>query len=211
MPVPTTTDLTTYLAAMDLVPAAGINEQGIIDGAIETFQQITGRVNYQGATTATENRFTLDYPFGRDVVLDFRFDFWAITEVRVGYTGVSGSGQVLTDWVDFEYLPQNNLVRGWPYEAIRFHSYASSERGSVLITGKIGVAQEMPQDVFNAILAYSAAMVIRQSAGVSGSVSEQKQGDRTVKYNMTDGKDTVSELMKEFNQVATKWKRGGYQ
>lgn len=204
MPNPTPSDLTTYLTTLGVTAISGIDEQGIIDATIAELEQRTGRTKFQGDATTTALRYTIDYPFGQVLRLEIR-DCWEVTEVRTGYTGTGGTGTVLTEYDGFTYFPQNHAQRGLPIEAITFLGRVSTEPGSILITGKLGVASSMPSDVFQAILARAAAQVIMQQAGESGSVSEQKQGDRSVKFDTKEGQDTVSRLMHQFDMAVTRW------
>ena len=203
MPNPTPTDLTNYLSTIGVTPVAAVDEQGIIDATIAEFERRTGRRKYQGDSGTTAVRYTIPYPYGQSILLEIE-DCWEVTEVRSGYNGTAGTGTVLTEWTDFEFLPMQYAQRRLPVEAIRFLNYADARPGSVLVTGKLGVASSMPQDVFNAILAGAAAQIIIQQSGESGSVSEQKQGDRQVKFG--SGSDsTVSRLQSEFDRAAMRW------
>lgn len=200
---PTPTDLTNYLLTIGVTPISQIDEQGIIDATIAEFERLTGRRKYQGDSGTTAVRYTLPYPFGENIILEIE-DCWEVTEVRSGYNGTAGTGTVLTEYEDFLFLPMNYTQRALPVEAIRFLTYADTAPGAILITGKLGVASTMPQDVFNAILAGAAAQVLIQQAGESGTITEQKQGDRQVKFG--SGSDsTIARLQAQFNHAVTRW------
>jgi hypothetical protein len=209
MPNPTPTDLTNYLITLGVTAISQIDEQGIIDATIAELERLTGRNKFQGDAGSTAVRYTLPWPQGQNVILEIA-DCWTISEIRVGYTGTAGTGTVLTEYEGFEHLPFNHSTRGWPIEAIKFINCPSTNPGAILITGKLGVASTMPQDVFNGILAGAAAQVLKQQAGAEGSVSDQKQGDRSVKFNTADGQSTYQRLKNEFDMMVTRWIKGTY-
>lgn len=204
MAAPTASDLTTYLSTLGVTANAGIDEDAILAAVTAELEQRTGRSKFQGDASATAIRYTIDYPFGQVLRLEIN-DCWTVSEVRTGYTGVSGSGTVLTEYEGYTHFPQNHAQRGLPIEAIDFITCPSTAPGSILITGKLGVASSMPSDVFQAILARAAAQVIMQQSGESGSVSEQRQGDRQVRFDTTAGRDTVSRLINQFDMAVTRW------
>lgn len=206
---PTTTDLTNFLASIGVTPAGTTQLQNIIDATIAELERLTGRNKYQGDSDSTAVRYTLPWPQGQNVILEIA-DCWSVSEVRVGYTGTAGTGTVLTEYEGFEHLPFNHSTRGWPVEAIKFINCPPLTPGGILITGKLGVASTMPQDVFNGILAGAAAQVLKQQAGAEGSITEQKQGDRSVKFNTADGQSTYQRLVSEFNMMVTRWIKGTY-
>lgn len=201
---PTTSDLTTYLTSMGITAAAEIDEQAIIDSAIAELEAMTGRKKFQGDATNTAIRYSLPWPQGKNVVLPIQ-DCWSLFEVRINYTGTSGTGTVLTEYDDFTHVPLLHAQNGGPIEAIQFSNAYSLEPGSILITGKLGYASSMPQDVFNAVLARCAAQVVKQSAGASGNASMEKQGDRQVQYGMEAGQSTYDRLMQEFTNAVSRY------
>jgi len=206
---PTTTDLTNYLLTIGVTPAGTTQLQNIIDATIAEIERLTGRNKFQGDAGSTAVRYTLPWPQGQNVILEIA-DCWTVSEVRVGYTGTAGTGTVLTEYEGFEHLPFNHSTRGWPIEAIKFINCPSTNPGAILITGKLGVASTMPQDVFNSILAGAAAQVLKQQAGAEGSLSDQRQGDRSVNFNTADGQSTYQRLMNEFDMTVTRWIKGTY-
>jgi hypothetical protein len=68
----------------------------------------------------------------------------------------------------------------------------------------------MPSDVFQAILSRAAALVLTQMAGQYGSISDQKQGDRQVKFSTETNRSTIDRLNNTFNETASRYLKVGY-
>jgi hypothetical protein len=205
MPAPSTSDLTTYLSTLGVTAPAAIDEAAILASVTDELEMLTGRIKFQGDSTLSSVQYTLTWPQGQNVILPI-LNAHDVDEVRINYQG-AGTGQPLTEMMDYELIPENAYAKVVPYDAIRFLGTPSTSPGSILVTCKLGVAANMPQDVFNAILARSAAQVVLQIAGVSGSVADEKQGDRAVKFDLTQGRATIDRLMAEFNACVKRWKK----
>lgn len=208
MAVPTTSDLTTFLTSIGVTAPAAIDEAVILATATAEFEQRTGRRKFEGDSAATGTRYTLPWPQGKNVILQIS-DVWNSPTVTINYTGV-GTGLTLTEWTDYEHLPVNHANSGLPVEAIRFVDCPNLDPGGILITGKLGYASSMPSDVFQAILSRAAALVLTQMAGQSGSISDQKQGDRQVRFGQEDGRGTIDRLNTAFNETASRYLKVGY-
>jgi hypothetical protein len=202
--VPSTTDLTTYLTSIGVTAPAAVDEQGILNAVTAELEQRTGRTKFEGDSQLTEVRYTLPWPQGESVILEIR-DVWELSEVRTGWTGAVDSGTLLTEYTDFEVLPMQYELRNLPIEAIKFRYCPTTEPGAIMVKGKLGVQQTMPRDVFNAILAKAAAQVLTQIAGAEGSITDQKQGDRQVKFGTSDGQSTIQRLQREFDLCVSRW------
>lgn len=199
---PTGTDVQTFLTGMGITAPGSVDLDGLASSAILEFESRTGRQKYEGDATTTAVRYTLPWPVGRRIILPIA-DVWALTEVRTGYKG-AGTGTVLTDYTDYLTHPQNSSLSGRPVEAIEFVYTPDLSPGAILITGKLGYAATMPDDVFGAIVNNAAANALIQIAGASGLVTEQKQGDRSVKYGDKE-QSTINRLMAEFDRVASRY------
>jgi hypothetical protein len=204
MATPTGSDVTAFIEAMGATVPSGIDTSDLVVAATLEFERRTGRVKYEGDSSTTAVRYTLPWPQGANVILPIQ-DCWTVTEVRTGYTG-AGTGTVLTEYTDFEYLPKNRPQTKQPIEAVRFVYTPTTAPGQILVTGKLGFAQTMPADVFSAIVANASANALIQMAGVSGTTTEEKQGDRSIKYG-SGAESTISRLMGEFDRTAARYMR----
>jgi hypothetical protein len=199
---PVGTDVQTFLTGMGVTVPAEVDLDSLTTSAILEFESRTGRQKYQGDATTTAVRYTLPWPMGARVILPIA-DVWTLTEVRTGYKG-AGTGTVLTEYTDYQTWPLNGNLSGRPVEAIEFVYTPSTWPGEILITGKLGYASAMPDDVFGAIVNNAAANALIQVAGPSGSAIEQKQGDRSIKYGDKE-QATINRLMAEFDRVADRY------
>lgn len=203
MAIPVGTDVETFLTGMGVTVPAEVDLDSLVTSAILEFESRTGRKKFQGDATATAVRYTLPWPMGGQVRLPIA-DCWAVSEVRTGYKG-SGTGTVLIEYTDFQHLPLNHTQSSRPIEGIQFVYAPSTGPGEILITGKLGYAATMPTDVFGAIVSNAAANALIQIAGPSGSVAQQKQGDRQITYGQEAGRATIDRLMAEFDRVASRY------
>jgi hypothetical protein len=208
MAVPTTGDLTTFLTSIGVTAPAAVDEAVILATATAEFEARTGRRKFEGDSAATAVRYTLQWPQGANVQLQIS-DVWAAPTVTTGYSG-TGTGTALTEYTHYELLPLNWSTIGRPVEAIRFNDTPSIDSGAILVNAKLGYAQTMPSDVFQAILSKAAALVLTQMAGESGSVSDQKQGDRQVRYGQEAGRATIDRLTNAFEQTVSRYIKVGY-
>ncbi|NBW10351.1 MAG: hypothetical protein EBR82_20210 [Caulobacteraceae bacterium] len=203
MAAPTTTDLTNFLTTIGVTASASADLSALLTSATQEFELRTGRRKYQGDAGTTAIRYTLPWPTGKYIRLVIS-DCWAISEVRINYSG-AGTGTVLTEWDDFIHWPEDHAQKNAPVEEIRFERVPTTEPGSILVTGKLGYASSMPAAVFEAIVCRAASQLIIQQSGTSGAISEEKQGDRSVKYSLEAGRATTDELRKKFEQVVSRY------
>lgn len=208
MPAPTTTNLTSFLTTIGVTASGSADLTALLASATLEFETRTGRQKYQGDAGTTAVRYTIPPLQGNSVRLTIA-DCWAITEIKVNYSGGS-TGKVLTEYDDFIYRPDGYTQKRRPIEAIQFVHMPSIEPGSILVTGKLGYASDMPTDVFEAILSGAAAQLMIQQAGESGSVTEEKNGDRSVKYGAGNDLGTVERLQKVFDTTASRYIKVAY-
>jgi hypothetical protein len=208
MAVPTTGDLTTFLTSIGVTAPASVDESVILATATAEFEARTGRRKFEGDSAATAVRYTLQWPQGKNIILEIQ-DVWAAPSVTTRYSGV-GTGTLLTEYTDYELLPLNWATRVRPIEAIRFIYTQDTRPGAILVDGKLGFASSMPSDVFQAILSRAAALVLTQMAGQYGSISDQKQGDRQVKFSTEKDRSTIDRLTNAFEQTVSRYIKVGY-
>jgi len=208
MPAPTTGNLTSFLTTIGVTASGSADLAALLNSATLEFETRTGRQKYQGDTGTTAVRYTVPLLQGNIVRLTIA-DCWAITEVRINYSG-AGTGVVLTEYTDFIYRPDGYTQKRRPIEAIQFVYMPSIEPGSILITGKLGYAADMPADVFEAILSGAAAQLMTQQAGDSGTITEEKNGDRSVKYGTEADQGTIDRLQRVFDQTASRYTKVAY-
>jgi hypothetical protein len=208
MAAPTTTDLTNFLTTIGVTASGSADLSALLNSATLEFETRTGRQKYQGDTGVTAVRYTIPALQGNSVRLTIA-DCWAITEVRTNYSG-AGTGVVLTEYTDYIHRPDGHTQKKQPIEAIQFVYMPSIEPGSILITGKLGYASDMPADVFQAILSRAASQLLIQQAGESATVAEEKQGDRSVKYGSEAGRGTIDRLQKVFDLTASRYTKVAY-
>lgn len=192
------TGLQAYLESIGVSVVVTTQLSGYIATAYEAFRIATGRPNITSAGT-TVKRYTLHQNQGRDVILTID-DVFTAPIVISGITTTS-AGTTLTYGLDYDYLPENAIENNKPVEAIKFYRYVNFGIRAISVEGKLGLAATEPADITQAILAKAAALYLRANSGVTGAVSERKQGDRTIKYDTADGHDTISRLEIDFDSV----------
>jgi hypothetical protein len=197
MPVDSTA-LQTYLSSIGVSTVVTAQLTSYVTTAYEAFYAATGRKAITSAST-TVKRYTLPQNQGRDVILPID-DVFTTPIVISGITATS-SGTTLTYGTDYDYLPENAIVDSRPVEAIKFLRYIDFGTRAISVEGKLGLASSEPADITQGILAKAAALYLRANSGLSGMVSEKKQGDRTIKYETSGGNDTVSRLEADFDAL----------
>jgi hypothetical protein len=207
MAAPTTTDFTNFLAVIGVTASGSAVLATILADATQEFEERTGRQKYEGDSATTAVRYTLPWPQGKSVLLTIA-DCWTITEVRVDYSG-AGTGTALTEWDDYVLRPTGYAQKSRPVEAIQFQNLPSTKAGSILITGKLGYASSMPSAVFEAILCRASAMLIERQAGESGTITEEKNADRSVKYSSAE-ESTRNRLIATFNSAVSRYTKVAY-
>lgn len=192
------TALQTYLESIGVSTVVTTQLSGYVTSAYEAFKTATRRPNITSSST-TVKRYTLRQNQGRDVVLTID-DVFTTPIVISGVTSTF-AGTTLTYGLDYDYLPENAIENNKPVEAIKFYRYINFGIRAISVEGKLGLAAAEPADITQAILAKAAALYLRANSGLTGAVSERKQGDRSIKYDTADGHDTISRLEADFDAV----------
>lgn len=202
MAAPTTTDLTNFLTTIGVTPSSSADLSALLTSATQEFEERTGRQKYQGDSTTTAIRYTLPWPTGKNIRLVIA-DCWAITEVRNNYSG-SGTGTALSEFDDYMLRPEGYTQLARPVEYIDFITLPSTLPGSILVTGKLGYASTMPAAVFEAIVCRAALQLLTQQAGESGTITDEKLGDRSVKYGSGE-ESTIKRLQGVFDRAVSRY------
>ena len=204
MAYPEESDLTTYLATLGITSVAGYALDDMIMSAIREFEARTGRLKLQGDADASNVRYTITGPTGKYVLLEI-FDTYDVDDVYTGWNGSTGTQ--LTEDTDYILLPENASILGVPVEAIRFLTYPTTTPRSIKVGGKLGYAAELPQDVFDAILARASVIFLTQQAGTKGQVASKKQGDRAISYVQASGESSSGIPGDTLNRLENQWER----
>lgn len=144
----------------------------------------------------------LGYPFIEQVSGDTLFDapysdylffrswYSAVTAVAIGVTEDNPTGTVLDIGKDC-FLDKNlyGVSRG-----VRFNYPIVGPQQSIKITGTAGYSDEIPADLWQAVLDYAAALVNQKGMAFGGSVKRLKQADAEIEFL---GSSNPEEWLKE--------------
>lgn len=149
---PTTADLTAYLAQAKLQNVATLQLAWAVEAARDEFENAVG---YHVLAEDGVRRF--DAPRNANGMVDFR-------EPCASVTSVVFEGSPMIEGTDYWLHPNNAPERKRPYRMIEMYkSYPYQLPGlrrTLVITGKWGLSTEVPDDIFQAILARAAILLI---------------------------------------------------
>ena len=187
---PTVASLQKFLIAADVLSdplpleANNLPWQTWVSQAIREWERETNRKPFLARDDEDTIPYEADYSGTR--VLDFRGGFVSVSLIEV-------SGREMLPDRDYTLMPVTAPVSDEPYEYVKFRQYVA---GIVEVTGHRGYCQELPADVYSAILGRAAMLALPQLpnslpsmdiGGQSGVVSRVKQAD--VEYQLDSGKD----------------------
>ncbi len=193
---PTTAEVSTVLSEQGIAPPSTLDK--IVNAVITDFEAQTGYAPFLGSSTAAD--WTFDPPSKiPGFILDLEGGFWDIDEIVIGETTLT------TD--DYDLLPLNaaNESRGW--NEIRFLFHPGFEPAGVVITGKRGYAEELPDDVYEAEFNEMLRRATLKAMSAGGErPTEVKQGMMTVKLASGEN-STLEEAQEQFDSTILKYRR----
>lgn len=159
-------------------------------------------------------------PFLEEVSADWRYDpaeygdyldlnmgFTAISAVRTGLTYSDSTGTLLTAERDYLLEPYDARAKNRPYTRIQFLVGMGSGSKSIKVTGTRGFDDEIPDDVWAAVLGQGVVKAVEGLTENAGDVEEIKQGQVTIKYNVEDGGSILTKLSNAFESVVSRYER----
>lgn len=192
---PTTTDVESILTGLAL--SAPSNLATILAGVVSDFEGKTGYRPFLADTTPTEWTFDPPYKDG-SYILDLAGAFIDVDEVAIDGSAIDAEA--------YNLLPLNAAgeSRGW--NAIRFLMHPGTVPASITVTGKRGLYEEIPDDVFDAIANECAGRSIPFAVSGTGIEKRVKQGMREVEYDSKDGEYGKARLWaKQFTSTIRKY------
>lgn len=184
---PTAGDLQVLLTASGVLldlSAGGLiylDLEGAVTAARQQFEELTGRT-----FLAYSQARRYDSPVNLRGILDLRADLLSLESVTAG-------GTALVSGRDFVLGPANADLNGRPWSWIEFIQLFRSGlspqiRQDIRVTGSWGYSAQVPEDVWQAILAGAAARVAPQIAlGISRGLLLWREGDVMEEYGRTPG------------------------
>lgn len=165
-------EISNALIEQGVTPPSGL--ASIRAAVIRDWNLKTDYVPFLGAANVTEH--TYDPPFKiRDFTLDLGGGFWQVDSVAL-------NGTVLTAGTDYDLLPLDaaNLGRGW--DKLRFRNHPGYAPSSIVIEGKRGYAENLPDDVYEATSNEMCRRAVAKSQdAIASDLQEIKQGPVTIK------------------------------
>lgn len=192
---PTVAEISSALAEQGVTVPGTL--AAIVAAVIADWERKTGYKPFLGASAATTWLFDAPY-LSRDFTLDFEGGFWAITSIS--------NNDVAVDADDYDLLPLNaaNDGRGW--DRVRFASHPGFGRGTISVVGKRGYAEELPDDVYQALFDEMQRRAILKSQTGGEQVESVKQGGLTVKL-ASGNESTLEEIECSFKSLAINYTR----
>jgi hypothetical protein len=178
---PTTGEVTTELGAYGVTLPTGLVIANKLNSAISRFEKITGYSPF--LADEDDQDVLVDPSFSPSIILPCGF---------VNITSVADDALTLTANEDWWPGPTGAPTRNAPYTFItlatstyaRIMSLANSpgHPAQLTVVGKRGYAATLPQDAFEAVMMMTVASIMRVSDGSTGSISELKQQNLSIKY-----------------------------
>lgn len=169
----------------------------IIAAVITEFEYDTGYVPFLGS--GTEESRTYDPPYkAQDLHLSLKGGFWEIESVAL-------AGVTLDDEY-YDLLPLNAVADGRGFNEIRFKIHPGYAPASVVVTGKRGYAEELPDDVYQALFDEAQRRAILKSQAGGEQVTEVKQGQMVVKL-ASGAMSSLEEIEARFEQTVLDYRR----
>lgn len=172
---PTTTELTDRLTGLGVTTIpTGVSLQDELDGAVAALHRAIGYSPYLAGVSAS-----YDYTPPRSFTLLLGGPFFTVTGVKTNKTN-DYAGDALTEGVDY-------WLKGLgPYSYIEFETRQYGDPNSIEVTGQRGATDDIPVDLWKAVLDYAAAGVMEQSVGTgqttAGPMTSVKQGAMSVSF-----------------------------
>lgn len=172
---PNVAEVTSRLEGLGVtVIPAGISVQDEIDAAIACLHRAIGFSPFLAGSETT-----YDYDAPRSFTLLLGAPFFTVTGVKINKSN-DYAGDDLTEGIDYWLKP------GVPYGWIDLATRQYGDDQSIEVTGKKGVTDDIPVDLWNAVRDYAAASVLEVAVGtgavMAGPVSNVRQGAVSVDF-----------------------------
>lgn len=177
---PTVQEVTDRLTGLGVTSIpTGVSLSDEIAAAVSALHRAIGYSPYLAGDSAS-----YEYNPPNSFILLLGGPFFTITAVKINKSATY-AGDSLTEGVD--YWRKKSV----PYGYIEFSSRQYGDPDSIEITGKKGATDDIPVDLWKAVLDHAAAGVLEQSiatgATTTGPVSSVKQGQMSVEFgNQTE-------------------------
>lgn len=154
------------------LPTDSTTVSNYVDQAV---QRITPVIGYPFIEQTSGDRL-LDAPYS-----DYRqLPCWysTITAVAIGVSELDTTGTVLNIGTDV-FLDKNayGITRG-----LRFLSAIFGAQESIKITGKQGYSDEIPPDLWQAVMDYAVALAVQRNKSYAGDMRRLKQADSEIEF-----------------------------
>lgn len=206
---PTDNDLISYLSGMQIWDSSLTSlVSGYIDGAINRFQMLTGRIPFLAESTPSSGFYdppgsvskSYYYPWrGGGKVLELDTGYTEITAVYTAHS-IDNPGNSMDLNRNLRFLPINYANKGVPIDEIEFFFNNWGVPGSIVVVGKRGYSSTIPGDVWNAIVQEAAANFSAAVAVlINGGSTSQAEAD--VKLTFPVDGDTFGAQIDRWHQA----------
>lgn len=195
---PTDAELAAFLTSSGLATTETA-VKGMAAAAATEWEAETGWRPFRAADSAAT--YAYDAP-AHGQWLDLDAPFLTVTEVKVGVTLDDPAGTVLTLDEDY-YLPRYQA----PYERIQFACRFLRHPKSIRVTGRKGYCIDLPDDVYQAILARAASNASVMVQGAAGPVRRIEQGPVKYEFDLTSGRGQADRWDAQFARTVARYKR----
>lgn len=198
---PLAAELTSRLSGLGIASLpTGVVADDMIAAAVSAFEQQTGWVPFLQTTSGSRYLHpTFDY------VLPLGCGYTAISAVKTGYSP-SDAGTTLTVNVDYWLEPLSARDENKPYTQIRFNTRQAGQPRSIVVTGTRGYNDTIPEDAWQAVMAYACVGVILVKNGYIGPVADVTQGTVKVGYSVEADRGSVAALSMQFNMAVARYR-----
>jgi hypothetical protein len=188
---PTGGELQAYLSAKGYGTITLDEANRLVGVAVRRWESEVGVRPYLGTSLIRTYAFPTD-SIETGTVLDLTsLPLLSASTIKLGST-LGDWPRTLTPGTDFLLLPLNS----GPYTSIRFLCAGAT---FVQITGIFGLSLDVPEDVYDAVLCFAAALFLENSQGSRGPLKRVVQGSVTMEYGTPS---TIDTLKTRFGEVA---------
>lgn len=173
---PTSTELTSALSSRGYTIPAGTTGTGYVAQAVREIEKYTG---YPFLSSGASGDSYYDANGQSRLILGRWYD--EITAVATGYVEGISAGTALTVGSEYRLL-KTREGKTW---GIDFQNELFGGSDSIVVTGKSGWDTEIPEDAWEAVLNFAVALAVDDLKLTSGTVSEVKQENLSLKFAAT--------------------------
>lgn len=198
---PTDADVLDALGSLPGAPDIGSAHVGQAEAARIEFETLTG---WSLVGSAVERKYAKPVLTAQGVLAMFDVPLLISgSQVAYKYDYVLQTTTTLTYQTDYEWLPVDYA----PAFAQGILALTEKANDLLLIDGRWGSAQTVPEDIWQAVLAQAMGHTLRTLQGFQGEVTETKTGDVAIKFGNSITNSAIQRFESLFKSTVNRYMR----